>query len=67
MILCNQNCTRSYGFILTFCSYSFQMDEFRYKMGSVLPKISKDKQSSRTEFEGLNELMEYLGTQKKTE
>lgn len=43
------------------------MDEFRYKMGSVLPKISKEKQSSRTDFEGLNELMEYLGTHKKTE
>lgn len=52
---------------VTFCSCSFQMDEFRYKMGSVLPKISKEKQSSRTDFEGLNELMEYLGTHKKTE
>ncbi|XP_055319968.1 transmembrane protein 242 [Sitodiplosis mosellana] len=43
------------------------MDEFRHKMGSVLPKISKDTQTSRTEFEGLNDLMKYLSTHKKTE
>lgn len=43
------------------------MDEFRHKMGTILPKISKEKQSSRTEFDGLNELMEYLSTHKKKE
>lgn len=43
------------------------MDEFRYKMGTLLPKISKNTQTSRTEFEGLNDLMEYISTQKKTE
>lgn len=43
------------------------MDEFRLKMGSLLPKISKNTQSSRTEFEGLNDLMEYLSTVKKPE
>lgn len=43
------------------------MDEFRYKMGTFLPKISKEAQTSRTEFEGLNDLMEYLSTHKKTE
>lgn len=44
-----------------------QMDEFRLKMGSLLPKLSKDAQTSRTEFEGLNDLMEYLSTHKKPE
>lgn len=43
------------------------MDEFRHKMGTVLPKLSKETQTSRTEFDGLNELMEYLSTHKKTE
>lgn len=39
------------------------MDEFRYKMGSILPKISKDAPpASRTEFEGLTDLMKYLTT-----
>lgn len=42
------------------------MDEFRNKMGSVLPKLSKDTQTSRTEFDGLNDLMEYVSTVKKT-
>lgn len=43
------------------------MDEFRHKMGSVLPKLSKDAQNSRTEFDGLNDLMEYVSTHKKPE
>lgn len=46
--------------------FAKQMDEFRYKMGSILPKLSKDTQTSRTEFEGLNDLMEYVSTVKKT-
>lgn len=36
------------------------MDEFRYKMGSLLPKLSSNSQTSRTEFDGLNDLMEYV-------
>lgn len=43
----------------------FQMDEFRSKMGAVLPKLSKDTQTSRTKFDGLNDLMEYVSTVKK--
>lgn len=42
------------------------MDEFRVKMRSVLPRLSKDAPpTSRTEFEGLNDLMEYLSTYRK--
>lgn len=41
----------------------FQFQEFREKMGSVLPRIRKnDPPTSRTEFEGLNDLMGYLST-----
>lgn len=43
------------------------MDEFRRKMGSILPRLSKDAQSGRTEFDGLNDLMEYVSTFKKPE
>ncbi|XP_031641190.1 transmembrane protein 242 [Contarinia nasturtii] len=43
------------------------MDEFRHKMGGILPKISKDSQSGRTEFDGLNDLMEYVSSHKKPE
>lgn len=43
----------------------FQMKEFRLKMGSLLPKLSKDgPPTSRTEFEGLRDLMEYVSTWK---
>lgn len=39
------------------------MMEFREKVGSKLPKIKKnDPPRSRTEFEGLNDLMLYLST-----
>jgi len=35
--------------------------EFRYKMGSFLPKISKNEPAqSRTEFEGLTDLLTYI-------
>lgn len=45
-----------------------QMDEFRHKMGTILPKVSKGTHSGRTEFDGLNDLMEYLSSdRKKTE
>lgn len=45
---------------------SFQMDEFRQKMGSILPRITKDAPpTSRTEFDGLNDLMEYVSTWRK--
>lgn len=41
--------------------------EFRMKMGSLLPKIPKNEiPTSRTEFEGLNDLMGYLATWKKS-
>lgn len=37
--------------------------EFRMKAGSILPKIPKNETpTSRTEFEGLNDLMLYLST-----
>lgn len=40
-----------------------QMDEFRQKMGSVLPRLTRDaKPNSRTEFDGLTDLMGYLST-----
>lgn len=39
------------------------MHEFRMKMGSRLPRLTKDKPpGSRTEFDGLNDLMQYLST-----
>lgn len=39
------------------------LQDFRMKAGSVLPKIPKnDIPTSRTEFEGLNDLMLYLST-----
>ncbi|XP_065164933.1 transmembrane protein 242 [Atheta coriaria] len=41
------------------------LKEFRYKIGSVLPRIPKNNPpQGRTEFEGLNDLMEYLSTLK---
>ncbi|XP_011694897.1 PREDICTED: transmembrane protein 242 isoform X2 [Wasmannia auropunctata] len=37
------------------------MEEFRFKMGSLLPRISKnDPPQSRTEFEGLTDLLTYI-------
>ncbi|XP_055597129.1 transmembrane protein 242-like [Uranotaenia lowii] len=39
------------------------MKEFRESMGSILPRIPKnDPPRSRTEFEGLTDLMQYLST-----
>jgi len=39
------------------------MEEFRLKMGSNLPKISSDQPpTSRTEFDGLTDLMKYVAT-----
>lgn len=39
------------------------MQEFRQTMGNILPKIPKnDPPKSRTEFEGLNDLLTYLAT-----
>ena len=36
-------------------------EEFRYKMGSLLPRIPKnDPPQSRTEFEGLTDLLKYI-------
>lgn len=35
--------------------------EFRQKMGSILPKIKKnDPPKSRTEFDGMNDLLKYV-------
>lgn len=47
--------------------HSLQMEEFRLKMGGVLPKLSKDTQEGRTDFDGLNDLMSYLDTHKKSQ
>lgn len=47
----------------TFCyKETFQMTEFRNKMGSLLPKLTPASASSRTEFDGLSDLMRYLST-----
>lgn len=41
----------------------FQMSEFKLKMGSILPKIPKNNPpQSRTEFEGLTDLLNYVTT-----
>jgi hypothetical protein len=41
--------------------------EFRQTIGSILPKIPKNEiPSSRTEFDGLNDLLMYLTTWKKS-
>lgn len=41
------------------------MHEFRHKMGSLLPKLTKDGQpNSRTEFDGLSDFMQYVSTLK---
>lgn len=39
------------------------MEEFRTKMGQKLPRLTSDKPStSRTEFDSLTDLMNYLAT-----
>lgn len=39
------------------------MEEFRMKMGQRLPRLTSDKTpTSRTDFDGLNDLMKYLAT-----
>lgn len=46
----------------------FQLEEFRYKMGSILPEIPKSKEpQGRTEFSGLNDLLDYLQNLKTNE
>ncbi|XP_022908410.1 transmembrane protein 242 [Onthophagus taurus] len=41
------------------------MKDFRHKVGSALPTIPKNNPpQGRTEFSGLNDLMEYLSTRK---
>lgn len=42
-----------------------QLQEFRMKVGSVLPQIPKGNEG-RTEFESLTDLMGYLAEQGKT-
>lgn len=47
----------------SFISYLIQMVEFRSKMGSILPRLTKDTpQTSQTDFDGLTDLMKYLST-----
>lgn len=42
----------------------FQLQDFRMKAGSILPRIPKnDPPQSRTEFEGLTDLLQYLITE----
>lgn len=37
------------------------MEEFKLKMGSILPEIPKSKiPQGRTEFSGMNDLLSYL-------
>lgn len=38
------------------------MREFRMKIGSILPRLTPTVHNSRTEFEGLTDLMTYLST-----
>jgi len=38
------------------------MHEFRLKIGSILPRLTPTVHNSRTEFEGLTDLMTYLAT-----
>ncbi|XP_026814922.1 transmembrane protein 242 [Rhopalosiphum maidis] len=38
------------------------MHEFRLKVGSLLPRLTPTVHNSRTEFEGLTDLMTYLAT-----
>lgn len=46
--------------------FHLQMDEFRQKMGSILPRISRNSPpTSRTDFDGMNDLLEYLTTWRK--
>lgn len=42
----------------------FQFEEFRNKAGSILPRIPKKESQGRTEFTGLNDLLDYLQHQK---
>lgn len=43
------------------------MEDFRYKMGAILPEIPKNKvPQGRTEFSGLNDLLDYLQNLKST-
>ncbi|KAG8243281.1 hypothetical protein J6590_048424 [Homalodisca vitripennis] len=46
-----------------FLSGASNMAEFKEKMGSILPRIPRNNPpQSRTEFEGLTDLMNYLAT-----
>lgn len=41
------------------------MEEFRFKIGSLLPKLPKNENpQGRTEFTGLNDLLDYLQHQR---
>lgn len=43
------------------------MEEFRLRMGSILPEIPKNSTpQGRTEFSGLNDLLDYLQNLKTT-
>lgn len=45
-----------------FFFYILQMHDFRMKIGSLLPRLTPTVHNSRTEFEGLTDLMTYLAT-----
>lgn len=46
-----------------YLKFLLQMKEFRIKMGSILPTIKKNNPpQSRTEFEGLTDLLNYIST-----
>jgi hypothetical protein len=58
--------TGSICFAIWKLSGAKDLQDFRMKAGNILPKIPKNEiPTSRTEFEGLNDLMEYLSTWKK--
>ncbi|KAI4465049.1 transmembrane protein [Holotrichia oblita] len=46
------------------CAGVNNFEEFRYKVGSVLPKITKETPGERTQFDGLTDLLNYLQTRK---
>jgi len=57
--------TGSLCFAIWKLSGAKDMNEFRMKCGSILPRIPKNEvPNSRTEFEGLSDLMTYLSTWK---
>lgn len=47
--------------IINYFNLTLQLHDFRMKAGGILPKIPKnDPPQSRTEFDGLTDLLQYL-------